>query len=122
MFADPLYAARALQLGALGHISKSTGRADLMKALRSVLAGKQYLGVSASPETRNGIPPPRVNLSAREYRVMLALVAGKKSGEIAAEMSLNIKTVSTYKRRILDKTGLKTTADLVRYAIDQGLS
>ena len=115
---DSPYAARSLQLGASGYISKSAGRSDLLRAARTVLDGKQYFSVSARQEAGN----PRsaalhANLSAQEYKVFLALTAGQSTGEIAAEWNLSSKTVSTYKRRILNKLNLKSTADLVRYAI-----
>src|ERR1039458_6591189 len=62
------------------------------------------------------------NLSAQEHRVLLALAAGRRTGEIAAELNLSGKTISTYKRRVLNKLGLQSTADLVRYVIEHKLS
>jgi DNA-binding NarL/FixJ family response regulator len=63
-----------------------------------------------------------VDLSAQEYKVLLALAAGGRTGEVAAQLSLSAKTISTYKRRVLNKLGLASTADLVRYVIDHKLS
>ena len=62
------------------------------------------------------------DLSAQEYKVLLALAAGRRTGEVAAELNVSAKTVSTYKRRVLNKLGLKSTTDLVRYVIDHKLS
>jgi two-component system, NarL family, invasion response regulator UvrY len=116
MHPDSLYAARSLQLGASGYISKSSGRFDLLKAVGSVLEGNKYFSESG----RRGVDNPgpaalHANLSAQEYKVLLALAAGGRTGEVAAELNLSGKTVSTYKRRILNKLDLNSTADLVRY-------
>jgi two-component system, NarL family, invasion response regulator UvrY len=123
MHADQLYAARSLQLGAAGYVSKISSRSDLLKAVRSVLEGKKYF----SESVRRGIHDPKPaplheNLSAQERNVLLAVAAGRRTIEIAAEWKLSAKTVSTYKRRVLNKLGRKSTADLVRYVIDHKLS
>ena len=65
--------------------------------------------------------PRHAGLSGREYGVMLAIVAGKSPREMAAEFNLSVKTISSFKRRLLDKLGLRSIADLVRYAIDHHL-
>jgi DNA-binding NarL/FixJ family response regulator len=116
-------AARFLQLGASGYISKSSGRSDLLKAVSNVLDGKKYF----SESVRRGIPSPtsvarRADLSARELKVLLSLAAGRRISEVAAELNLSAKTVSTYKRRALNKLGIESTAGLVRYVIDNRLS
>jgi DNA-binding NarL/FixJ family response regulator len=64
----------------------------------------------------------RANLSAREYEVLLAFARGKQTGEIAVDLNLNSRTISTFKRRMLNKLQLNSTADLVRYAIDHKLA
>lgn len=115
---DSPYAARSLQLGASGYVTKSARRSDLLRAARTVLDGKQYFSESARQEARNLMSAAlHASLSAQEYRVFLAVAAGQRTGEIAAESNLSCKTVSTYKRRVLNKLNLKSTADLVRYAI-----
>jgi len=120
---DSLYALRSLQLGAAGYVSKSSSRTDLLKAIRTVLDGKRHF----SEAIRRGVNDPRsvaphTDLSAQECKVMLAIAAGKRSSEIAAEFGVSAKTISTYKRRTLNKLGLKSTPDLVRYVIDNKLS
>jgi two-component system, NarL family, invasion response regulator UvrY len=118
---DPLHAERARQMGASGYLSKDAGRSELVKAFRDVLAGRRHFGKylpGTSPAQAN---PGRLSLSAREHDVLLAFAAGRRMSEIAAEFSLSIKTVSTYKRRILDKLHLRSTADLVHYVIDHRL-
>jgi DNA-binding NarL/FixJ family response regulator len=122
MHTDSLYAARSLRLGAAGYVSKSSGRSTLLKAVRNVLEGKKYF----SEAIRRGVDNPRstalhAKLSAQECKVLLAVAAGKRTGKIAAELKLSDKTVSTYKRRVLNKLGLTSTADLVRYVIDHNL-
>jgi two-component system invasion response regulator UvrY len=122
-YADSLHNARSLQLGASGYVSKSACRSDLLKAVRRVLDGHEHLTESV----RQGVDIPRsaalhANLSAQEYTVLLALAAGSRTGKLAAELNLSGKTVSTYKRRVLNKLGLESTADLVRYVIDNHIS
>ncbi|MBZ5586329.1 MAG: response regulator transcription factor [Acidobacteriia bacterium] len=121
MHGNSAEAAHFRQLGAAGYISaKSCGRSDLLKAFRSVLNGEKHF----SERILRGSdlsPVLHANLSAQEFKVLLALAAGRRTGEIAAELTLSAKTVSTYKRRALDKLGLKSTADLVRYVIDHKL-
>ena len=123
MHPDSQYAARCLQLGAAGYISKSFGRSDLLKAVGDVLDGKKHFSESVRRETRSlGPAALHADLSAQEYKVLLALAAGRRTGEVASELNLGAKTVSTYKRRILNKLGLASTADLVRFVIDRKLS
>jgi len=119
--ADSEYVVRAWQLGASGYLGKSAGRAELLRAVKSIFAGQKHFprlppeawaGETASKHTR---------LSTREYGVMLAFVAGKRPSEMAAELNLSVKTISTFKRRVLDKLGLRSIADLVHYAIDHHL-
>jgi len=121
--ADSLYASRSWELGAAGYVSKSSSRSDLVKAVKEVLDGKLCFRESTS---RGGGGPSagarHANLSAQELKILSLLAAGRRSVEIATQSSLSAKTVSTYKRRILNKLGLKSTADLVRYAIEHKLS
>ncbi len=123
MHPDSLYTARSLRLGAAGYVSKSSSRSTLLKAVKSVLEGKTYF----SESIRRGGDNPRSgalheNLSTQEFKVLLAVAAGRRTIAIAAELSLSHKTVSTYKRRVLNKLGATSTADLVRYVIDHKLA
>jgi two-component system invasion response regulator UvrY len=116
-------ATRSLQLGASGYISKSSDRSDLLNADSNVLDGKKHFGESVRREARSQKPGAlHANLSAQEYKVLLALAAGRRTGEVASDLNRSAKTVSTYKRRILNKLGLESTAALVRYVIDHKLS
>ena len=120
---DSQYAARSLQLGASGYISRSSGRSDLLKAVTVVLDGKKHFSESVRREARTRTSTAlHTDLSAREYKVLLSVAAGRRTGEAAADLSLSPKTVSTYKRRVMNKLRIKSTADLVRYVIDHKLS
>src|SRR5664279_3670569 len=101
--ADPLYAARAQQMGASGYVCKDAGRSDLVKAFRNVLAGRFHFDASLTPGTGASPAVGPASLSAREHKVLLACAAGKQTSEIAAELNLSTKTVSTYRRRVLNK-------------------
>jgi DNA-binding NarL/FixJ family response regulator len=123
MHADSVYAARSLRLGAAGYVSKSAGRSTLLKAIRCVLQGKKHF----SESVRRAVDQPRsivphANLSAQEWKVLLAIAAGGRIGAIAADLNLSVKTVSTYKRRVLNKLGLSSTSALVRYVITNKLA
>jgi two-component system, NarL family, invasion response regulator UvrY len=120
MHADDLYADRARQAGAAGYVCKTAGRSELVKAIAAVLAGGEYFKTPASSSAiRRG---RHESLSEQEYKVLLATAAGKRPIEIARELDLSIKTVSTYKKRLLVKMGLKSTTDIVRYVLENGLS
>jgi two-component system invasion response regulator UvrY len=126
---DHRFADRAMQLGACGYISKDASLSRLLKAVRQVLAGQNYLSPVKSGKQLAGSPavlgvgnPLHVALSPREHEIMLAVAAGKGIGEIATGLSLSIKTVSTYKRRVLNKLHVDSTAGLIRYVVDHNLS
>jgi two-component system invasion response regulator UvrY len=115
-------AARVRQMGACGYASKDGARAELSRAIRDLLAGKKHFASSDAHGDPSIPSPPGKGLSPQEYRVMLALAGGRRATDIAAEFNLSVKTVSTYKRRILDKLHLDSVVDLVRYVIENQLS
>ena len=119
--ANAEHAFQARQLGTSGYVGKNMSRAELVRAFWSVLNGKECF-LDSFPEKESETPSPQLPaLSARERHVLAEFVAGRRVGEIAADMHLSIKTVSTYKRRILNKLQLNSVADLVRHAIDRNL-
>jgi two-component system invasion response regulator UvrY len=122
MHADSEDAVRAQQLGASGYVGKNASRADLVRAFKSVLSGKKYFEDHISPGTGVKTVPRHADLSTRESAVMLAFADGKRTSEIAAELNLGVKTISSYRRRLCDKLGLHSTAELVHYVIDHKLS
>ena len=117
------FARRALSVGAAAYLEKSAAPEEMVKAVAEVLEGRSYVspsGLEVASET-DSITSPHQLLSDREYQVLRMLGGGKTVSEIAAELSLSVKTVSTYRTRILDKTGLRTTAELMHYVIRHNL-
>jgi two-component system invasion response regulator UvrY len=126
MYPEKQYAIRALRAGAAGYLTKESAPEELVAAIRKAAQGGTYVSQSLAEklagEVKGEAPKePHEALSDREYQVVRLLAAGKTVGEIAAELSLSIKTVSTYRARILEKLGLKSTAEIIRYAFEQGL-
>ena len=120
------YALRVLKAGASGYITKDRAPEELISAIRTVASGKKYVSPSLAQvlAATPGIAaagPPHQQLSDREDRVLRSNAAGTAKKAIAEELSLSPKTVSTYRSRLLKKMGLKTDADIVRYAIENQL-
>ena len=123
-YGEAEYAVRAIRAGAAGYLTKQTAPEELTAALRAIVRTGRYISDGVAAElanyaVRDGAAP--TDLSDREHEVFRLLVAGKSVGDIAAELSLSAKTVSTYGTRVKDKLGLKTTGDLIRYAIEHRL-
>lgn len=126
MHPEEQYAVRAIRAGASGYLSKETDSDNLLPAMRKVAAGGAYVSekvatLLATDNSRASEQPPHTLLSDREYGVFNRIVRGLSLTEIASELSLSIKTVSTHKSHILAKLSLANQVDLVRYAIDHGL-
>jgi DNA-binding NarL/FixJ family response regulator len=120
------YAVRVLKAGAAGYLTKESAPQELCRAVRKVIGGGKYLtpGVAEqlAAEVQGATRPAHEALSAREYQVMLLIAAGKVPKEIGEELSLSVKTVGTYRARILEKLKLKNNAELMRYVLERGLS
>ncbi len=124
MHGERQYAARALKAGAAGYLTKDSAGEQLVTALRKVAAGGIHLtdAAAASLLARDAsTAAPHERLSDREFEVLRMLAAGQGPTEIAEQLHLSVKTVSTHKTRILEKMDLGNGADLVRYAIEHGL-
>lgn len=125
---DQSFAVRALRAGAAGYLNKRCSGDELVRALESVLAGGRHLTEVLSQRladivARKGdVHLPHETLSRQEFRVLLHLGSGISVGAIAETMSLSAKTVSTYRRRLLDKMGLDGNANLIRYCMDHDLT
>ena len=120
------YAVRVLAAGASGYITKDSAAEELIAAIRAVSSGKKYVSSSLAQKLASELggaaeEPLYEILSDREYSVLRLIAAGRTKMGIAQELSLSPKTVSTYRSRILNKLGLKTDAELVRYAIENRL-
>ncbi len=116
------YAMRAFKAGALGYLPKDCLPQELVAAIRKVVHGGRYVSPSLAEQlvfevTRKSDQPLYTDLSDREYQVLCLLAAGNTVSDIAQELALSVKTISTYRARILEKLHLKTTAELIRYAI-----
>jgi two-component system, NarL family, invasion response regulator UvrY len=118
---------RVLQAGAAGYLSKNQSPEQLVAAIRRVVGGGRYVSPAlaeqlASVVAKGDTRRPHELLSAREYQVLCMIGAGKSVKEVAATMSLSPKTVSTYRTRVLEKTGLKSNAEIIRYTIENELT
>ena len=126
MHGEAQYAARALKAGASGYLTKDSAAAQLLGAIRKIAAGGVQISEAAAAEligaSATGDSPPHQALSDREYEVLRQIVAGRTITDIAEALSISVKTVSTHKARILQKLNLAGTAELVRYAIEHGLT
>jgi DNA-binding NarL/FixJ family response regulator len=119
-------AMRVLKAGAAGLVHKETSGEELVKAVRKVLAGGKYVSPSLAEKLAMQIGNPQVDdphkkLSDREYLVMTMLASGKTLTQISKILSLSIKTISTYRSRILQKMHMATNAELTRYALKHNL-
>jgi two-component system invasion response regulator UvrY len=126
MHPEEQFARRALKSGAAGYLSKDSVPEELVKAVRKVLAGGRYISTELAEKLavdlgRGGDMPLHELLSSREFQVLRMLSSGKGVQDVADELALSVKTVSTYRARILEKTGMKNNAELIRYAIENHL-
>jgi DNA-binding NarL/FixJ family response regulator len=120
------YAVRAIRAGASGYLNKDSAADLLVAAIRKIVAGGVFLSESAAEllarETLHGDDaPPHTQLSSREFQIFGMIVQGKTVTDIAAELSLSVKTVSTHKMRVLEKMNFTNQAELVRYALTHRL-
>lgn len=126
MHAEKEYALRVLKNGASGYLTKDSLADDLHSAIDIVLDGKKYVSQNMSEillhinEEKFEIPLHE-KLSEREFDVLIKLASGKKINEIAQDLFLSVKTVSTYKTRLLEKMNLSSVAEITKYAIDHKL-
>jgi two-component system, NarL family, invasion response regulator UvrY len=120
------YAVRALRAGAAGYLTKASAPEELIAALRKVSSGGKYVSSSLAEKLASDLrapddKPPHEGLSHREFEILQFIASGRTVGEIAQQLSLRVKTVSTYRTRVLEKMHRKTNAELTRYAIEQQL-
>jgi len=124
--AEEQFAVRVLKTGASGYLTKENAPAELIKAIRKVVGGGKYVSRNLAETLAAGLNatsdgPRHKALSDREFQVMQMMAGGKTLAEIAEVLSLSAKTVSTYRTRLLEKMNLKTNAEIIRYAIENGL-
>jgi len=117
---------RLLKAGAAGYVNKDCEPEEIIRAVNKVLAGGRYISDTLAErlvldlQAQTGKPPHEM-LSDREFEVLCAIARGKSVTEIARSLSLSVKTVSTYRSRILEKMNMKTNAELTHYAVREGL-
>ena len=125
MYPEDHYALRAFRGGAAGYLTKNSPMPLLIEALRKVAGGGRYVSPAMAErladEVRGGAKSDRERLSDREYQVLLKLVSGQGIKEIAGELGISPSTIGTHRARILEKLGLKTRAELIRYAMEHQL-
>lgn len=125
-FAEEQYALNLLRAGAAGYISKEAAPTELVKAIRTVVMGRKYVSPELAQILATGVTgetdkPLHAQLSQREFQIFCKLAAGESVSSIADELLISVKTVSTYRTRVLEKMNLKSNADLTYYAIKNGL-
>ncbi|HJV59565.1 MAG TPA: response regulator transcription factor [Albitalea sp.] len=126
MYPEEQYALVAVQGGANGYVAKDAAPAELIGAIRRVAGGGQYLSARAAPQVLDQLQgrddrPPHQRLTVREHQIMLMLLKGMSLTEIGEEMMISVKTVSTHRTHVLEKLGVGSTAELVLYAVRQGI-
>jgi two-component system response regulator NreC len=133
MHEDPSYLRAALAAGASGYVAKSAVDADLLAAIRSVAQGRTFVTMNLSdigthqvlgdqPTHTELLPRPHIKLlSSREQEVLKLLAQGYTNQEVGTRLCLSVKTIETYRARLADKLGLRSRADLTRYALEVGL-
>jgi len=127
IYSEDQYAKRLIKAGAVGYMTKESAPSEVIKALRHVASGKKYISPVVAEILANelgmaGEKLPHQILSHREYQIFLLLASAKTVSDIADTLALSVKTVSTYRTRVLEKMHLKNNAELMRYAVDNQLA
>ncbi len=126
MHPENQFAVRVLKRGASGYMTKESAAEELVGAIKKVLSGGRYVSTSLAEKLATYVSsdsnkPPQELLSDREFQVLRLIASGKIVSEIAKELSLSVKTISTYRTRILEKMGLRNNAELMHYAMHHQL-
>jgi two-component system, NarL family, invasion response regulator UvrY len=126
IYPEDQYAVRVLKLGAAGYLTKESVPEELINAIRKVAQGRKYISPNLAEKLATDLElntekPPHENLSDREYQVLCLLASGKRLKDIADTLDLSIKTISTYRTRILEKMKMENNAELIRYALQNNL-
>ncbi len=125
MHAEDQYAVRTIKAGASGYLTKETAGENLIIAIRKVVAGGKYISPTLAETLADSIAGggelPHEKLTDREFQVTCMIASGKTVSEIASELFLSVKTISTYRQRILEKMNMKNNSELTHYAIKNNL-
>ena len=125
-FPEKHYAVTVLRAGASGYLAKDQAPEEFMRAVHTVLAGRRFASAALTEMLVNALDEPadrplHASLSQREFQILCKLAVGRSVSEIAQELCISVKTVSTYRARVLEKMHLETNADLTTYALRNGL-
>lgn len=125
-FSEKQYAIYALRAGAAGYLAKDQAPEDFMRAIHTLLAGRRFVSATLAEMLVGALDEPadqplHSSLSQREFQILCKLAVGRSVSEIARELCISVKTVSTYRARILEKMNFSTNADLTAYALRNGL-
>lgn len=125
-FPEEHYAMTLLRQGASGYLNKDCDPEEIVKAIRTVSLGRRYITGGIAERLAEGLAgggekPPHEMLSEREFQVFLRLAKGETIGQLAQSLSLSVKTVSTYRTRVMEKMALSSNSDLTYYAMKNGL-
>ena len=119
------FARRALSAGAAGYLTKDSDPGEFINAIEDARRGRKYVGRDSGDEllrwSTRAVATPHEALSDREYQVLRMLGSGQTVSDIARDLGLSVKTVSTYRTRVVDKLGMRTNAELMRYVIENHL-
>ncbi len=126
MHPEDQYAVRTIRAGAAGYLTKQGVADELIQALRTVYAGKRYITPAVAEKLADEVKhdsnqPIHASLSDREYQIFIMIARGKTLSQIAAELCLSVKTISTYRARIMEKMEMKSNSELTHYAFQQNL-
>jgi len=126
MYPEDQFALRVIKAGAVGYLTKNTSSAELLKAIKTILKGEQYITRSIARLLTEGLrydsgKLQHESLSNREFQVLLLIASGKSISDIALELSLSVKTISVYRAHILVKMNLKNNSEITYYAFKHGL-
>lgn len=126
IYPEEQYAVRALRAGASGYLTKASAPIELIQAIHRVSKGGRYVSqnlaeILASEIDKHSTKQPHERLSDREYQVMLMLASGRTVTEVAQELHLSVKTISTYRANVLEKMSMKNNAQLTFYAVENNL-
>jgi DNA-binding NarL/FixJ family response regulator len=124
MYPEDQYAVRFIRAGASGYLTKESAPEELITAIRKITAGRKYITSSVAEKLADEVEPDAEKpahhtLSDREFEVFRLIVSGKTVKQIAVDLYLSVKTISTYRSRILEKMKMKTNAELMHYALKQ---
>jgi two-component system invasion response regulator UvrY len=125
-YPEKQYALNVLRAGASGYLPKDCRPEELLQAIAKVMSGRRYVSNELAEQLVSGLDgdsqqPLHTRLSEREFQILCKLASGRSASEIGRELAISVKTVSTYRSRILEKMALKTNADLTAYALRSGL-